>query len=79
MRAPSGAFASSVAAVIPIAAAAVSAEAMAQQSGDLTTVPPVPRTYHPSTTPWGEPDLRANTRTCFAPTVTSPGSRPSPG
>jgi hypothetical protein len=58
MRAPSGAFASSVAAAILIAAAAVSAEAMAQPSGDLTTVPPVPRSYHPRMTPWGEPDLR---------------------
>ncbi len=31
--------------------------AYAQQK-DLVTVPPVPKTYHPRKTPWGEPDLR---------------------
>lgn len=31
----------------------------AQEPGaDLTVVPPVPKTYKPKTTPWGEPDLR---------------------
>lgn len=29
-----------------------------EPSADLTAVPPVPRTYTPKTTPWGEPDLR---------------------
>lgn len=30
----------------------------AAQDADLTAIPPVPRDYKPSKTPWGEPDLR---------------------
>ncbi|HWJ69662.1 MAG TPA: hypothetical protein VNS79_06430 [Sphingobium sp.] len=31
----------------------------AEEAGaDLTQVPPIPRTFQPQTTPWGEPDLR---------------------
>lgn len=40
-------------------ALAVSALApLAAQQADLTVLPPVPRTYQPETTEWGEPDLR---------------------
>jgi hypothetical protein len=34
--------------------------AVAQAPADLVSVPPVPKTYHPKKTAWGEPDLRGN-------------------
>lgn len=30
----------------------------AAEDKHLTVIPPVPKTYHPKRTPWGEPDLR---------------------
>ena len=47
------------AAAILIAAASLCAPAAASaQDKDLTVVPPVPKTYHPKKTSWGELDLR---------------------
>jgi hypothetical protein len=42
-----------------VAAATALTAGYAQKPGaDLTVVPPVPKTYQPKKTPWGEPDLR---------------------
>ena len=47
----------SVAPFLAVLILAASSAALAQPK-DLVTVPPVPKTYHPKKTPWGEPDLR---------------------
>jgi len=58
-KAPLGPGRKLLAAAILVAAAGLCAgPAGAADDKALTVVPPVPRTYHPKTTPWGEPDFR---------------------
>jgi hypothetical protein len=60
MGGPKGTLSTAMAAALLGAAAWFAfGAATAQAPGpDLTTIPPVPKTYQPKKTPWGEPDLR---------------------
>jgi hypothetical protein len=46
------------AALVTMTAGALTAATAQQPGADLTVVPPVPQTYKPKLTSWGEPDLR---------------------